>query len=309
VKPLRVGVVGTGPWAVHVRGATLARHPETTLVGVWGRRPDATAEAAAALGVEPLGTFDELLAAVDAVALAVAPLAQPKLAVAAARVAKPLLLEKPLAVCVAGAAAIETAVREHGVGTLVALTYRFAREVDELVEAARLSPPTAARITIVSDANLRGPFARGWRLEKALLLDVAPHVFDLLLTLLGPIGSLRARGDADDLVQLVTYHDAGATGQALLCQRAEVAEPMVSVETIARGRYRRVDLAAIDFPAAQERLVADFVDVARDRAQHAIDATHGVLLQRLVEAASVSLHESREVADYWSSSGPERRGT
>ena len=38
---LRVGVVGTGPWAHLVHAPMFAVHPRTTLAAVWGRRLDA----------------------------------------------------------------------------------------------------------------------------------------------------------------------------------------------------------------------------------------------------------------------------
>ncbi|NEB81666.1 gfo/Idh/MocA family oxidoreductase, partial [Streptomyces sp. SID14478] len=45
---LRFGLVGTGSWAARTHAPTLAAHPHTEFVGLWGRRPEAAAELAAA---------------------------------------------------------------------------------------------------------------------------------------------------------------------------------------------------------------------------------------------------------------------
>ena len=41
---IRVGLLGTGYWAVHTQGAALAERPDVDFAGVWGRDP-AKAEA------------------------------------------------------------------------------------------------------------------------------------------------------------------------------------------------------------------------------------------------------------------------
>jgi len=82
---MRFGLVGTGPWATMAHGPGLVAAPGAELVGVWGRSPDKTQELAHALGTTAYGSYDDLLAAVDAVAFAVPPAVQARLAVEAAR--------------------------------------------------------------------------------------------------------------------------------------------------------------------------------------------------------------------------------
>ena len=106
--PVRVGLAGAGPWARAVHAPLLAAGPETELAGVWSRTAEHAALVAAQHGVPVFPTFADLLGAVDAVALAVVPAAQPDLAVRAADAGKALLLEKPLALDVAGAQRIAT---------------------------------------------------------------------------------------------------------------------------------------------------------------------------------------------------------
>lgn len=39
--PVRVGLIGAGPWARDMHAPMLAAGPETVLTAVWARRPDA----------------------------------------------------------------------------------------------------------------------------------------------------------------------------------------------------------------------------------------------------------------------------
>jgi predicted dehydrogenase len=49
-EPLRIGLVGAGPWARLFTGPMLADSPDAEFVGVWARRPEAAAEVATAHG-------------------------------------------------------------------------------------------------------------------------------------------------------------------------------------------------------------------------------------------------------------------
>ena len=97
---VRFGVAGTAYWAreVHVRG--LKARSDVELVGIWGRNGEATRTLQTRRN-PMLRHVREMLAAVDAVSIPVAPEAQPALAGTAAEAGKHLLLEKPLGLSVA----------------------------------------------------------------------------------------------------------------------------------------------------------------------------------------------------------------
>jgi predicted dehydrogenase len=65
---LRFGVIGTGYWADVAHATGIGSHPEAELVGVWGRDPAKAAALAERHGARAFADYDELLAAVDAVA-------------------------------------------------------------------------------------------------------------------------------------------------------------------------------------------------------------------------------------------------
>lgn len=127
--PLRIGLVGAGPWARMTHAPALATHPGAVLSGVWGRRPEAADGLASAHGTEAYtgeAGLDALLATSDAVAFAVPPDVQASLAVRAADAGCHLLLDKPVATTVAGAGAVAEAAGRAGVASVVFCTLRFA---------------------------------------------------------------------------------------------------------------------------------------------------------------------------------------
>src|SRR2546423_48997 len=125
---MRVGLIGTGFWARTIHGLSAARHPGIELVGVWGRDRAKTTDAAAELGTRPYEQVEDLFHDVDALTFAVPPDVQASIAPKAATVGKHLLLEKPVATSAADALAVERAVDQSGVATIVFFTRRFVAE-------------------------------------------------------------------------------------------------------------------------------------------------------------------------------------
>ncbi|MEY2399872.1 MAG: hypothetical protein QOJ00_3046, partial [Actinomycetota bacterium] len=129
--PLKVGLVGAGPWANRVHARVLAHSAHTTLTAVWARRVEAAQETAARNRCAVAASFDELLDGCDAVAFCVPPDVQASMAVTAARAGKALLLEKPIGLSVDEAQRLVDAVDEAGVGTVVLLSWRYAQATSD----------------------------------------------------------------------------------------------------------------------------------------------------------------------------------
>jgi ornithine cyclodeaminase/alanine dehydrogenase-like protein (mu-crystallin family) len=111
---MRFGLFGTGPWAHFAHAPALAEHAGAELVGVWGRNPEKAAELAEKYGSRPYAEIDELIADVDAVAIALPPDVQAPIALRAARAGRHLLLDKPVALTAAAATEIADAVAVVG---------------------------------------------------------------------------------------------------------------------------------------------------------------------------------------------------
>jgi predicted dehydrogenase len=278
--PLNVGLVGAGPWAKSVTGPVLAAGPETALTGVWSRTAAHADALAAQLGVRAFPDVDALIDSSDAVAVAVAPRAQPAIATRAAAAGKALLLEKPLGDDLAGAEAIAAAVRGAGVGALVTLSHRFNPRLDEFAAAAEKIEASGGRGCFVSSAFLGGPYAQGWRLERGAVLDVGPHLLDLLEVGLGEIVDVRASGDPHGWVSLVCMHASGATSSAGLCCTA-AAEARTEVEVYGRAGIAVYDGTMVDYDAWPAQLRQALVAVAAGEA-HPASVDRALHLQRLI---------------------------
>jgi len=278
--PLPIGLIGAGPWARMVTGPLLAAGPQTRIAGVWSRHPKHAAELAIQLGVPSFTDLDTLFEKCEAVAIAITPAAQPELAARAARAGKALLLEKPLALDVAGARTIVDAVHTAGVGALVMLTYRFNPPLGPFLEQCARIEPLGGRGCFISGAFLGGPFARGWRLERGAVLDVGPHLLDLHEAALGEIVGVHAIGDPLGWTSITCTHASGAISDAAICCSA-ATDSRTSLEVFGRAGAAIYDGRALDFDALANRLRADLVAVARG-ADHPANVDRALHLQELI---------------------------
>jgi predicted dehydrogenase len=289
VTVLRVGLVGGGPWAHAVHAPGLAAHPDVELTGVWTRRPDAAAELAAEFATVAHTELDALLDAVDAVALVVPPQAQGASALRAAAAGKHLILEKPLADTVDEARAVADAVSRAGVLSSMVLTLRHAPDVRDWLAGMPYNPPgadTVGSARWLSGALLGGPFAASpWRAERGALLDVGPHLVDLLDAALGPVTGVDwAHHEDPDLGRFGLSHAGGARSTVTASLRLPV-DPTETEFTVFGGAGRhRLAGRAWDAGASYAALLDELVAAARGAGPPpALDAAHGLRLQEILE--------------------------
>jgi predicted dehydrogenase len=282
---LRVGVAGAGPWSHLFHAPMLASHPLTTLSAVWARRHSAAEEVAGPYGAVAHDSFDRFLDDVDAVAFAVPPDIQAALAPRAARAGKALLLEKPLALDVAGAEALAQVVAEAGVATQMVLTWRYVPEVRALLEEVARTTPMGGRGWFLSGGFLGGPFATPWRLEQGPLYDLGPHVVDLLDAALGTVVGIRAHGDRRRWVGLLLEHEGGAVSEASLTGTSPVEPVRAGVEVHTTEGVLEVATVGVS-ASASTTIVDEFVATVRTGTPHPLDVGRGLHLQRLLAAAA-----------------------
>jgi predicted dehydrogenase len=209
--------------------------------------------------------------------------------VQAARAGKALLLEKPLAFDVEGAQRVADAVGEAGVGSLVVLTLRFHPPTRTFLEEAQTFDALGGRGCFLSGAFLDGsPFAQGWRLERGCLLDVGPHLIDVLDAALGEVVDIDAAGDVHGWVSLILHHASGVTSQASLCTRTAIGS-RTEVELFGPAGTILVDGRSGDRTDAFAVLRSEFAEVARTGAPHAVDVRRGLHLQKLLALAEAKL--------------------
>ena len=287
-EPLAIGLIGAGPWARMATGPMLAAGPQTRLCGVWSRTAAHAQELGAELRVRAFDDLDALLDTCAAVAIVVTPAAQPDFAIRAARAGKTLLLEKPLGEDVASAQRVVDAVEETGVGTLVMLTNRFDPRLPAFLAEATRIEPIGGRACFISGAFLGGPFAHGWRLERGAVLDIGPHVLDMIEAAMGEIVSVQAAGDPLGWVSVNCTHASGATSSVSMCCTAATPTGRTEVEVYSPAGVALFDGRAVDREARADRIRSDLVAVAGG-APHPADAARVLHLQKLITEIEAQL--------------------
>ncbi|MCU1585239.1 MAG: putative oxidoreductase [Microbacteriaceae bacterium] len=304
VTPVRVGLVGAGQWASTMHAPLHSSGQGTVLSGVWSATRERALVLAGQYGVPAFDTYQQLLDASEAVDFAVPPAVQGDLAIRAAEAGKALMLEKPLAATLAKAEELVSAIENAGVATIVVFTKRFhPRTRAFLAEAAALrdsSPAIAVTARYVHGGFLATGFLgeserTGWRDELGVLFDLGPHLLDLVEAAAGPIHTIGASGNPREAVTLATTHADGAAGQLLLSGRVTVPRVLTDVDLFthaARLAYNTVDM---DNNEAWPSLVSEFASAVRSGTPVTVDAVRALAIQRLVEAARLSLVENRPV--------------
>jgi 1,5-anhydro-D-fructose reductase (1,5-anhydro-D-mannitol-forming) len=143
MAPVRVAQLSF--WFIHALQFCHAaqQDPDVELVGVWDSDEERGRRQATALGVPFYADLEELLSRpdLDAVSLCAEPFRQPGLVEAAAAAGKHVLIEKPMASDLDGAARIVRAVESAGVIGMPAYNLRYhpvALYIKDLVDSGRL---------------------------------------------------------------------------------------------------------------------------------------------------------------------------
>ncbi|MEU2774581.1 Gfo/Idh/MocA family oxidoreductase [Streptomyces sp. NPDC007162] len=290
---MRIGLLGTGPWARAAYAPALAGHGSLDFAGVWGRRPQAAAELAREYGVRAYDDVDALFADVDAVAVALPPAVQAELAVRAARAGCHLLLDKPLAIRVAEARAVVEAAEQARVASVVFFTTRFQQEPERWIgeQAAESGWFTARAQWLGSLFTGESPFADSpWRKEKGALWDVGPHALSVLLPVLGDVRRVAAavHGPADT-VHLVLDHATGASSTVTLSLTAPTAAAGADVELRGETGVTLLPRSAEGAVPALTRAVDALLSAARTGRAHPCDAVFGLRVTEILAEAETVL--------------------
>jgi len=289
---MRFGLLGTGYWAEFTQGAALAAHPRAELAGVWGRDPVKAAALSARLDTDAYQDVDDLLAEVDAVAIALPPDVQAPLAVRAAKAGKHLLLDKPLALDPAEADAVVEAAARSGVASVVFFTHRFVPEAAAaLAQARETGGWMAASVAFLGSIYHEGsPYLESaWRREHGGLWDVGPHALARVLPVLGPVREVVAVAGARSTTHVLVRHEAGAVSDLTLTLDAPLAA--ASVRTVLYGEAGVVELpGGADAVAAFATAVDELIEQAgRDEPDHPCDAAFAAQIVHILAAAQKSL--------------------
>ncbi|GAA2442516.1 Gfo/Idh/MocA family oxidoreductase [Streptomyces glaucus] len=286
---MRIGLLGTGPWAEMAHAPALGAHDDLEFTGVWGRRPDAAEKLAREHGTRAYTDVDALLADVDAVAVALPPAVQAELAARAARAGCHLLLDKPLATTVAQARAVVAAAEAAGVASVVFFTTRFQPEPAAWIaeQAGRRGWFTARAQWLGAVFTGDSPFAGSpWRREKGALWDVGPHALSVLLPVLGDVRRVAAAAPGPgDTVHLVLDHAGGASSTLTLSLTAPPAAAGAGVELRGESGVTLLPQSAQGPAAALGRAADALLAAARSGRPHGCDAAFALRVTEILAEA------------------------
>ncbi|WP_369192884.1 Gfo/Idh/MocA family protein [Streptomyces djakartensis] len=290
---MRIGLLGTGPWAQMAHAPALSGHDELEFAGVWGRRPEAAKELAQRHGVRAYDDADELFADVDAVAVALPPEVQAALAVRAARAGCHLLLDKPLAPTVEQGRAVVEAARAAGVASIVFFTTRFQPEPHAWIEEQAAVPGwfTGRAQWLGAVFSGESPFATPWRREKGALWDVGPHALSVLLPVLGDVRRVTAAAyGPGDTAHVVLDHAGGASSTLTLSLTAPPAAAGAAVELRGEAGVALLPESSDDAVPALRRAADALRTAARTGRPHACDAGFGLRVTEILSEAQELLN-------------------
>lgn len=221
MEPIKLGVVGTGGMAALMLDA-IASEPRLDAVAVASRSKDRADAFAGQHEIErAYGSLDELLASdVDAIYIVNEPARHAEDAIAALRVGKPVLCEKPFALDVASAEAVIAAARETGTLFMEALwtpllpSYRRALallEAGEIGEPLHISMEFGYPASAASHPGLFRPTDGG------VVFDRLVYPLVLARLVLGEVADMDAvitrREGVDVHASVLLSHANGGTSQ------------------------------------------------------------------------------------------------
>lgn len=222
-RRLRVGVVGTGALGFH-HARLLKGMADAEFAGIFDKNAARAAQVSKELGVTAHPSLDALLAAVDAVSIAVPTSVHTEVGLPVLERGVAALIEKPLADSVAGARRLVDAAAKANVVLQVGHVERFNRAVR--AATPYLERPKFLQCERLAPFNVRGT-------DVAVVLDLMIHDLDLILELVGSeVREVRANG-----VPVLTPHVDIANARV---EFTNGAVALVTASRISRDRTRKL---------------------------------------------------------------------
>jgi predicted dehydrogenase len=287
---ITIGLVGAGQRAAQVHAPTLSGLPAVRFAGVWARSPGPARELADRHHVPAFARFTDLLDHCDAVAFAVPPPMQAELAAAAAQRGKSVFLERPMAGDIAGAEELVEAVQRNKVASQMGLAWRYSTEVRRFlnIEVRRVRPDGGAG-RLVSGSYRPGGSVSAWRTERGVLRDQGIDLLDLLEAILGPIVGVQAHGGRKGWVGLMLDHQVGRFSEASMSAMVAPGVLRADVEIFGPGGGAALDCTQASGPHVYRTMYREFADAIGSGGIPALDARHGLHLQRVIESADTDV--------------------
>jgi predicted dehydrogenase len=314
---IRCGVAGLGRWGRVLIDSVQGKSDKITVTAAVTGRKELALEYCAEKGIDLRDDFTDLLndPEIDAIVLATPHTQHADQIVAAAKAGKPVFCDKPLTLTAAEARRAVKAMQDAKLPLCVGFNRRFLPamiKLRELVMSGGLGTLLHVEGNISGNGGLRyGP--EHWRASETEspaggMTAMGVHMMDAILSIMGPVESLRAVSErratpvpVDDTTFAALKFKSGVSGvlttlfatQALWRIQvfgslgwAEVRDQDIfEVRTIAGERVRE-DLSGTDIERAELEAFADTVTSGAIFPVPVDDAIHGIeILDAVVEAS------------------------
>jgi len=294
---LRVGLVGTGPWAEGIHLPVLRSHPNVSFEGIWDRTNSKAKTLAEAAGPREFESYESMLDSVDAVSFAGASNAQPDLAKKAASYGRHVLLEKPLALSLPEGESLVAATTQAGVASVVFFTRRFEpKTAGALAAIAEERTWLSANVRFLSGAMRPGsPYAAcEWRQKYGALWDIGPHVISVLLPVLGDVVTVEASREERSITRLRMNHVHGGQSEVVLGVHAEREQQGESYVFRAGSHLAQLDvrLETTVRRAAYAKALELLVSSSKTGLEGACNANFALTILKILVAAETSLERT-----------------
>ena len=253
--PLRVAVLGCGK-AGQAQIHWFTEDPRSTVVAVWNRTRATADEIAERIGCRSLESWEEVIddPAVDVVSLCGPSSTRAEQAVRLLRAGKRVLCEKPMARTLRECDEMIAASEASGAPLYCVFNMRF----HPVVEAVTAALPRIDELVSADVAYTQHRTGVTWRHAReqggGVLKAQAVHVFDLLLTWLGPVADVSAETlivhpgrETEDHGEVLLRFASGATGRVY----ASYCDPRPEIMTGALiGTGGRIDFTLSPYDPA-----------------------------------------------------------
>lgn len=237
LSTIKWGIIGVGDVCEKKSAPALYKSPDSEVVIVMRRNAEKVADFARRHGIGQWTTdADEVLhhPEVNAIYIATPPNSHKEYTLRAAKIGKPVYVEKPMAMSFSECQAMVQACEDADVPLYVAY-YRRALpnilKVKELLEEGHIGEVRMVRIDLYQPLKdgIIVKTEENWRVDPSIsgggyFHDLASHQFDLLDFLLGPISSAKGIGanqvglyPADDVVSAAFQFQNGIMGSGSWC--------------------------------------------------------------------------------------------
>ncbi len=233
MSKIKTAVIGCGKVG-HFHAQAFQRLENSELVACYGRNPEKTQAFADQYGIRAFTDLDEMVreTGVQAVAICTPHPNHGDLAVRCCKLGLHIAIEKPLASTLEDCDAIFSAAKENGVvGATICQRrfYRPAMRVKQAIEDGKIGTPILGTVNMLGWRDMAyynsDPWRGTWAGEGGgVLINQAPHQFDLLLWYMGEIDEVYGMWDTlnhpelevEDTAAAVIRFKSGAMGNIVV---------------------------------------------------------------------------------------------